>query len=62
MKIVKSTLFFWHTIRANYFAIISDSCLDKKLKLKLEKKSSHHRLEAIQYRAKNQNINVYTSR
>ncbi|QFT90731.1 hypothetical protein FIU87_18975 [Bacillus sp. THAF10] len=56
MKMVNHFLFFWHQWRANYFAAMAEGCLDKKLKMQLEEKSDMHKLEALQCKAKTQNI------
>ncbi|WP_237662941.1 hypothetical protein [Sutcliffiella horikoshii] len=56
MKTVRNLQYFWHTMRAHYFTVIANDCLDKDMKHQLVEKAEAHKSEAIQCRTKIQDL------
>ncbi|MDF0727411.1 hypothetical protein PY093_12005 [Cytobacillus sp. S13-E01] len=42
MSIFTGIVLRWHFVRARYFNALFESCLDQKLKIKLEKQLNYH--------------------
>ncbi|MCA1320414.1 hypothetical protein LC085_10880 [Bacillus tianshenii] len=56
MRIVSNIKYFWHVTRASYFSLIANDCLDQELKATIVAKAKNHTQEAIQCRARIQNL------
>lgn len=56
MRIVNQLQYFWHVMRSNYCELLAIDCLDKQLKASIVAKAMYHKEEAIQCRAKIQDL------
>ncbi|MGD6831788.1 hypothetical protein ACQCT5_06470 [Sutcliffiella halmapala] len=56
MRIVNHIQYFWHVMRSTYCELLANDCLDQELKATIVAQAKYHKVEALQRRAKIQNL------